>query len=123
MSYEENTHQIQCDAYNMKQKLVMLSARFNKNGWKSYSAFALEVGEMIQKLATGLAEAKQDLDEASGKTGSTRYGRPDQESGGVMTEGSHQRRCGACGNVAEHTDSITPWVLCGKCGSQDTRRG
>lgn len=39
-----------------------------------------------------------------------------------MTDGPHQRRCWGCGNVAEHSDSITPWVLCGKCGSQDTRR-
>ena len=39
-----------------------------------------------------------------------------------MSDGPHQRRCWDCGNVAEHSDSITPWVLCGKCGSQDTRR-
>lgn len=34
----------------------------------------------------------------------------------------HTRRCHDCGNVASHTDSITPEVLCKKCGSQDTRR-
>lgn len=39
-----------------------------------------------------------------------------------MSDGPHQRRCWECGNVAEHKDSITPWVLCSKCGSQDTRR-
>ena len=39
-----------------------------------------------------------------------------------MSDGSHQRLCWDCGNVAEHKDSITPWVLCGKCGSQNTRR-
>ena len=39
-----------------------------------------------------------------------------------MSDGPHQRLCWDCGNVAEHKDSITPWVLCGKCGSQNTRR-
>lgn len=34
----------------------------------------------------------------------------------------HERKCHDCGNVAIHQDSITPWVLCPKCGSQDTRR-
>lgn len=34
----------------------------------------------------------------------------------------HARKCWDCGNVAEHADSVTPWVLCSKCGSQDTRR-
>ena len=46
----------------------------------------------------------------------------DQEREGVMDEKTHKRRCWACGNVEEHKDSITPWVLCAKCGSQDTRR-
>jgi hypothetical protein len=32
-----------------------------------------------------------------------------------------QRKCHDCGNVAMHEDSVTPWVLCKKCGSQDTR--
>ena len=35
---------------------------------------------------------------------------------------SHERRCHDCGNVAIHADMVTPWVLCSKCGSQDTRR-
>lgn len=34
----------------------------------------------------------------------------------------HRRKCWDCGNVAEHTDSVVPAVLCHKCGSQDTRR-
>ena len=34
---------------------------------------------------------------------------------------NHIRKCHDCGNVAEHEDNITPWVLCKKCGSQDTR--
>lgn len=34
---------------------------------------------------------------------------------------AHQRKCHACDNVAEHEDSVTPWVNCKKCGSQDTR--
>lgn len=38
-----------------------------------------------------------------------------------MSDGSHQRRCWVCGNVEEHKDSITPWVLCTKCRSQDTQ--
>ena len=33
----------------------------------------------------------------------------------------HKRRCRDCGNVAYHADNITPYVLCRKCGSQDTR--
>lgn len=33
----------------------------------------------------------------------------------------HERKCHDCGNVAIHEDRITPWVLCKKCGSQDTR--
>lgn len=32
-----------------------------------------------------------------------------------------KRKCHDCGNVAMHEDRITPWVLCKKCGSQDTR--
>lgn len=35
---------------------------------------------------------------------------------------AHTRKCWACGNVATHEDSVTPWVRCKKCGSQDTRR-
>lgn len=34
----------------------------------------------------------------------------------------HKRKCWDCGNVAVHARSITPEVLCTKCGSQDTRR-
>jgi DNA-directed RNA polymerase subunit RPC12/RpoP len=34
----------------------------------------------------------------------------------------HMRKCWTCGNVAEHEDSVTPWVRCKKCGSQDTRQ-
>lgn len=32
-----------------------------------------------------------------------------------------RRKCWKCKNVAIHEDSITPFVNCGKCGSQDTR--
>lgn len=32
-----------------------------------------------------------------------------------------ERKCWTCGNVAMHEDNVTPWVLCKKCGSQDTR--
>jgi DNA-directed RNA polymerase subunit RPC12/RpoP len=35
---------------------------------------------------------------------------------------SHVRKCWECGNVATHESSITPGVLCKKCGSQDTRK-
>lgn len=35
---------------------------------------------------------------------------------------SHERKCWDCGNTATHESSITPGVLCPKCGSQDTRR-
>lgn len=31
------------------------------------------------------------------------------------------RQCRDCGNIAYHQDAITPYVLCEKCGSQDTR--
>lgn len=34
----------------------------------------------------------------------------------------HKRKCHGCANVAEHSDSVVPEVLCKKCGSQDTRR-
>ena len=34
----------------------------------------------------------------------------------------HQRKCWDCGNLAWHADMMTPYVLCRKCGSQDTRR-
>lgn len=33
----------------------------------------------------------------------------------------HMRRCWNCDNEAMHQSRITPGVLCGKCGSQDTR--
>ena len=32
-----------------------------------------------------------------------------------------ERKCYDCKNVAIHEDSILPWVLCKKCGSDDTR--
>lgn len=32
-----------------------------------------------------------------------------------------KRKCWNCGNVAEHEDNVTPYVLCSICGSQDTR--
>lgn len=32
-----------------------------------------------------------------------------------------ERKCRDCGNVAFHDAPWTPYVLCGKCGSQDTR--
>lgn len=34
---------------------------------------------------------------------------------------SHERKCWNCGNIAMHADNVVPWVLCTKCGSQDTR--
>jgi len=34
----------------------------------------------------------------------------------------HWRKCHDCGTVQLHADSRTPYVLCRKCGSQDTRR-
>jgi Zn ribbon nucleic-acid-binding protein len=34
----------------------------------------------------------------------------------------HVRQCYACGYIAWHADNRTPYVLCSKCGSQDTRR-
>lgn len=33
----------------------------------------------------------------------------------------HERRCRDCGHVGLHADNIMPYVLCPKCGSQDTR--
>ena len=33
----------------------------------------------------------------------------------------NKRKCRTCGNVAWHADNRTPYVLCRKCGSQDTR--
>ncbi len=38
-----------------------------------------------------------------------------------MIHDPHERKCWDCGNIAIHEDRITPWVLCKKCGSQDTR--
>lgn len=32
-----------------------------------------------------------------------------------------KRLCRDCGNIAYHCIRTTPWVLCRKCGSQDTR--
>ena len=34
----------------------------------------------------------------------------------------HWRKCHDCGTIQLHADNITPYVLCRKCGSQDTRR-
>lgn len=36
--------------------------------------------------------------------------------------GLHQRKCHDCNTVHWHSDSITPYVCCPKCGSQDTRK-
>lgn len=33
----------------------------------------------------------------------------------------HKRKCWDCGTIQMHADSQTPYVLCRKCGSQDTR--
>jgi Zn finger protein HypA/HybF involved in hydrogenase expression len=33
----------------------------------------------------------------------------------------HHRRCWDCGAEGYHTSTITPAVLCHRCGSQDTR--
>jgi Zn finger protein HypA/HybF involved in hydrogenase expression len=35
---------------------------------------------------------------------------------------AHWRKCWDCQTVNLHIEAITPWVLCPKCGSQDTRR-
>jgi hypothetical protein len=35
---------------------------------------------------------------------------------------AHKRKCRDCGNVAWHADNVTPYVICRKCGSQDTRK-
>lgn len=37
-------------------------------------------------------------------------------------DGKHERECWDCKTINLHEDSITPWVLCPHCGSQDTRR-
>ncbi|MFA5056537.1 MAG: hypothetical protein WC485_00350 [Opitutaceae bacterium] len=34
----------------------------------------------------------------------------------------HMRRCHDCGHHGYYADSIRPYCLCDKCGSQDTRR-
>lgn len=47
---------------------------------------------------------------------------PASELSPTVIEHGHLRRCHDCGNVAEHTDSVVPAVLCPKCGSRDTRR-
>jgi hypothetical protein len=36
--------------------------------------------------------------------------------------GVHKRRCWDCGRSDWFLDSITPYVLCHHCGSQDTRK-
>lgn len=41
---------------------------------------------------------------------------------GVATEHLHQRRCRDCGKTHWHSDSVTPYVNCPECGSQDTRK-
>ena len=33
----------------------------------------------------------------------------------------HARKCWDCKNIAYHEDNVVPHVICGKCGSQDTR--
>ena len=40
----------------------------------------------------------------------------------VVLSVSEVRRCWTCGNIALHRDNVTPYVLCSKCKSQDTRR-
>lgn len=39
----------------------------------------------------------------------------------ILDSKLHQRRCWNCGYVDYHADRIVPYVLCGECGSQDTR--
>lgn len=39
----------------------------------------------------------------------------------IVLSVSSVRKCHDCRNVSLHRDNITPYVLCPKCGSQDTR--
>jgi DNA-directed RNA polymerase subunit RPC12/RpoP len=41
---------------------------------------------------------------------------------GEILPDTHKRKCPDCGTTSEHQDTVTPWVLCPKCGSRDTRR-
>lgn len=40
----------------------------------------------------------------------------------LAVETLHRRKCWECKTTNWHADSRTPYVLCPKCGSQDTRR-
>lgn len=44
-----------------------------------------------------------------------------QQLKAVVDEHLQQRKCRDCGNIGWHKDSITPYVNCKMCGSQDTR--
>lgn len=39
----------------------------------------------------------------------------------IVASKLHQRKCHDCGEVFWAADSVTPYCLCEKCGSQDTR--
>lgn len=39
----------------------------------------------------------------------------------VLSAKLHKRRCHDCGHIGWYADNITPYCLCEKCRSQDTR--
>lgn len=41
--------------------------------------------------------------------------------GELLPKTLNKRRCRDCGLTAYHAGNVTPYVLCGRCGSQDTR--
>jgi len=63
MTDKENTNQVQADAYNMQERLAMLSARFKTNGWLSSAELIADGGQMIHDLAKELASVRADRDE------------------------------------------------------------
>jgi DNA-directed RNA polymerase subunit RPC12/RpoP/chromosome segregation ATPase len=72
------------------------------------------------------ATKKQNADMASYCSGLVESGAPLSEKSELDRLQSdmptvHRRKCRDCGNVAWHADNRTPYVLCRKCGSQDTR--
>lgn len=66
----------------------------------------------VPKIYGDLASAESRIADLEAEVGRLREAMPE------LTK----RRCRDCGNIAYHSEPVAPYVLCRKCGSQDTSK-